>query len=212
MKPIRPSEPASVEVARDASASFAPARLGPSRRGATLPLVVVAVVAMALVGVGVAGRVMSSTSNDRAAPSAVARLASPAAASADAPDGIGQLGVAPEPVAFTVSRVTGSVEVRGTVGLRSVTYLRVDVLDANGRVQASHPLAVDDPDGGLRPASTRTFLTTFPVLSANASWPLWVQVTAFDAVGGMIGALTQALVPGTALLKVPLKVNQTYLR
>ncbi|HEX5452120.1 MAG TPA: hypothetical protein VFW86_06980 [Candidatus Limnocylindrales bacterium] len=174
------------------------------------------VVVLAVLVAGIAPRIVGS--GEQARPSAVL-----AAEATRTPGGPTQ---APAPAAptfttyepvelvtFAAARVGRELDVRGTIGPRSVVRLTVAVVDGNGRAQDSVALWVDDPNGGLRPAYERTFHVSFAVSTRAARRPVWVQVTAFDAVGGTIGAET---IPATTLpiprTKVPLKVNATYVR
>ena len=178
-----------------------------------------ALAAVGLVALGVGGRIASSTADSAA--SASGRPATPSAAPlAVAPFGdhaagtgpwFGPVPIAP-PVDFLVTRAGRQIEVAGTIGPHAISILGVAVVDATGHVQHRQALWVDDPDGGLRPATTRTFRVTFPIAGKSPSPATWVQVTAYDAVGAEIGPVTEALVPGSVLVKVPLKVNQTFVR
>lgn len=178
-----------------------------------------ALAAVGLVALGVGGRIASSTADSAA--SASGRPAAPSAgplAVASFDDGIGAAlppigrALAPPPVDFLVTRAGRQIEVAGTIGPHAISILGVAVVDATGHVQHRQALWVDDPDGGLRPATTRTFRVTFPIAGKSPSPATWVQVTAYDAVGAEIGPVTEALVPGSVLVKVPLKVNQTFVR
>jgi len=115
----------------------------------------------------------------------------------------------PVPVALDVSLAAGSVEVRGTIQLHAVALVSVALEDVTGRIRSSQTLSVDDPNGGVRPLRQMAFDVTFPV-SRSAATGGWIEVGAFDGVGGPIGTVRTPF--GTGVVKVPLKVNGIFVR
>jgi len=145
---------------------------------------------------------------------AVGVLGSPATGAASAAAGsdlvAGSLGVPEDLVGFSVIESRGRVEVSGTVGAHAVASLTVALEDSSGVARLTKALWVVDPDGGVRPARTRTFAVLLDVPRGLVVASSYVAVTAFDGIGATMGVVRAALGPGSP--KVPIKVGRTWVR
>lgn len=174
---------------------FAPVRLGATRRHARSPLIVGAwvVVLGAVVAIATVGR-PGPTTDARTAVLAT-QLESPSPAPMTlAPGQAGRLRAGdPVPLAVTIKPVSGGVSVAATVLMRSVTRVSVSVIDAQGERITTRSLAVEDPDGGIRPARAKAFSMLIGLSDAALRDAFLVEVDAYDATGATIGSALHSL-------------------
>lgn len=99
------------------------------------------------------------------------------------------------PVPSTVDVNLTSINVEGTVLVRAA---RIDIALRSGstRILDRTSIDVSDPDGGIRPVRTPTFMTSFDIPAPPTGETLWVVVTAYNDSGVQIGATRRPLFTG----------------
>jgi hypothetical protein len=194
------------------TAEFAPTRVGGSRRRGWSPLLIVgwAGVLAAVVGLGILGE-----SSTRPAPGRVAR----GSVAADGGGGAVTATTRPTPtpspeptsgpLAYTVSVDGSGLTITGTSVAHRVVWAFVSVHTANGEVLGWRSIAVDDPDGGIRPDRSPTFRTRVPVPAAVLGSAVIVDVTAYDDRGRSLGTVRSVVL---SFGRVPPRIDVSFVR
>lgn len=210
MRPTPDDEPVIFDEAPLDSVDFAPRAVRPGRRS-RLAAIAWALSLAGLVGIGLlsGGRILG-LAPDASRPATahedeVASLpsADPARAVADddrtlSPSATPSRAAEAIEMAVAERRTTDTrgtvVEVGGTVLVRAAR-VRITLRDADSQTVDGASFDVSDPDGGIRPVRTPTFMASFDLARRYAGETLWLVVTAYDDAGALVGGTLRPIFP-----------------
>jgi len=179
-------------------ADFAAARVGGRRRSPIVALGWIGVLA-GVVALGLSGRTPDASGVGATATSGPTALDVGSIVLSQAPSGapIPRASFRPapvissqagRPVALQVQRHPDTMFVHGDVNVAAVTWVFVAVIDGDGRVAGWSSVSVP---GGVGPGQDHRPALRFDLEIPVPDWAitlLWVQVTAYDATGRVVGS------------------------